>query len=71
MKLQYYPDTDSLYVELKPIPGVETREISDGLIVDLDADGQVVGFDIDHASRRLDLSTLETEALPLRATKGT
>ena len=70
MKLQYYPDTDSLYVELKPIPGVETREISDGLIVDLDADGQVVGFDIDHASRRLDLSTLETEALPLRATKG-
>ena len=70
MKLQYYPDTDSLYVELKPIPGVETREISDGLIVDLDADGQVVGFDIDHASRRLDLSTLETEALPLSATKG-
>ena len=70
MKLQYYPDTDSLYVELKPIPGVETREISDGLIVDLDADGQVVGFDIDHASRRLDLSTLETEALPLRSTKG-
>ena len=70
MKLQYYPDTDSLYVELKPIPGVETREISDGLIVDLDADGQAVGFDIDHASRRLDLSTLETEALPLRSTKG-
>ena len=70
MKLQYYPDTDSLYVELKPIPGVETREVSDGLIVDLDADGQVVGFDIDHASRRLDLSTLETEALPLRSTKG-
>ncbi len=70
MKLQYYPDTDSLHVELKPIPGVETREISDGLIVDLDAVGQVVGFDIDHASRRLDLSTLETEALPLRSTKG-
>ena len=69
MKLQYYPDTDSLYVELKPVPGVETREISDGLIVDLDAEGQVVGFDIDHASHRLDLSTLETEALPLRSTK--
>ena len=70
MKLQYYPDTDSLYVELKPIPGVETREISDGLIVDLDADGQVVGFDRDHAARRRDLATLETEALPLRSTKG-
>ena len=66
MKFQYYPDTDSLYFELKPDSGAQTREISDGLIVDLDADGEVVGFDIDHASERFDLSTLETEALPLR-----
>ena len=69
MKLHYYPDTDSLYVEFKVGPGVETREVSDGLNVDLDAAGDVVGFDIDHASRRLDLSTLETEALPLRSTR--
>ena len=70
MKLQYYPETDSLYVELKTGPGAETREVSDGLNVDLDAAGEVVGFDIDHASRRFDLSTLETEALPLRSTKA-
>ncbi len=44
--------------------------MTDGLNVDLDAGGEVVGFDIDHASKRLDLSTLETEALPLRATKS-
>lgn len=69
MKLQYYPDTDSLYFELRPASGTETREISDGLIVDLDADGEVVGFDIDHASQRFDLSTLETEALPVRPTR--
>ncbi|MDE0175379.1 MAG: DUF2283 domain-containing protein [Defluviicoccus sp.] len=68
MKLHYYPDTDSLYVEFKSGPGAETREISDGLNVDLDAQGNVIGFDIDHASRRVDLSTLETEALPLRST---
>ena len=68
MKLQYHPDTDSLYSELRPASGTETREISDGLIVDLDADGEAVGFDIDHASQRFDLSTLETEALPLRST---
>ena len=70
MKLHYYPETDSLYIELKEEPGVETREITDGLNVDLDADGEVVGFDIDHASKRSDLSTLETEALPLRSTKA-
>jgi uncharacterized protein YuzE len=65
MKLHYYPETDSLYVELKPEPSAETREVADGLNVDLDAKGDVVGFDIDHASRRLDLSTLETIALPV------
>ena len=45
-------------------PGTETREIVDGLVVDLDANGDVVGFDIDHASRKLDLSKIETIALP-------
>ena len=70
MKLHYYPETDSLYIEFKPGSGVETREVSDGLNVDLDAEGGVLGFDIDNASRRLDLSTLETEALPLRSLKA-
>jgi len=64
MKLHYYPETDSLYIELKTAPGAETREIVDGLVVDFDADGNVVGFDIDHASRKLDLSKVETIALP-------
>ena len=67
MKLHYYSETDSLYVEFKPGPGTETREVSVGLNVDLDAAGEVVGFDIDHASKRLDLATLEVEALPVRS----
>ncbi|MCY3799976.1 MAG: DUF2283 domain-containing protein [Chloroflexi bacterium] len=70
MKLHYYPETDSLYMEIKPIPGAETIEVTEGLNVDLDADGRVVGFDIDQASRRLDLRTLETEALPLHSVKA-
>jgi uncharacterized protein YuzE len=70
MKLHYYPETDSLYIELKPSPGVETREIAHGLNVDLDSHGDVVGFDIDRASQKLDLSTLETVALPLQTTKA-
>ena len=70
MKLHYYPETDSLYIELNPRPGVEVREVADGLQVDIDAHGHVVGFDIDHAFVRLDLSTLETVALPLTTTKA-
>ena len=70
MKLHYYPETDSLYVELKAGPGVETREVSTGLNVDLDAEGNAVGFDIDEASTKLDLATLETQALPVRSYKA-
>ena len=70
MKLHYYPETDSLYVEFKSGPGTETVEVTEGLNVDLDGDGAVVGFDIDYASRRVDLSTLETTALPLHSMKA-
>ncbi len=70
MKLHYYADTDSLYIELKDAPGVETREIARGLQVDLDAKGEVVGFDIDGAAGRFDLSTLETVTLPIKTTRA-
>ncbi len=65
MKLHYYAETDSLYIELQPKPGVTTREVADGLNVDLDEAGVVVGFDIDGASKRMDLSKIETVALPV------
>ncbi len=65
MKLHYYPETDSLYIELKSSPGADVREIADGLNVDLDEAGNVAGFDIDRASVRFDLTTVETIALPL------
>ena len=69
MKLHYYAESDSLYVELEDEPGTETRAVSDGLNADLDATGHVVGFDIDHASSRVELPTLEVQALPLRSYK--
>ena len=59
MKLRYYPETDSLYIELKDEPSAETHEVASNVNVDLDAKGDVIGFDIDHASERLDLSTLD------------
>ena len=70
MKIHYYPETDSLYIELNSAAGAETREVIPGLNVDLDAQGNVVGFDIDHASQKLELSTLETVALPVKVTKA-
>jgi len=66
VKLHYYPETDSLYIELNQAASVETREIAEGLNADFDAGGAVVGFDIDHASRKLDLSVVEALSLPLK-----
>lgn len=65
MKLHYYEDTDSLYIDLSASPSVDSREISDDLVVDYGEDGRIVGLDIQHASICLDLSKIETEHLPL------
>ncbi len=70
MKLHYYPETDSIYIELSAAAGAETREVADGVNIDLDTAGNVVGIDIDHASTKLDLTTLETAGLPLRDLKA-
>jgi uncharacterized protein YuzE len=64
MKLHYDPDTDSLYIDFNARSGADAREITDGLVVDFDAEGRPVGIDIQLASRDLVLSTLETQALP-------
>ncbi|HUY12189.1 MAG TPA: DUF2283 domain-containing protein [Terriglobia bacterium] len=64
MRLHYYPETDSLYIDLNSNPSADSREVAQGLVVDFDADGNVVGIDIDHASQKLDLRTLETVSLP-------
>jgi len=65
MKLHYYPETDSLYIELKDTPGAETKAVADGVNLDLDQDGDLVGFDIDNASKRFDLTKLEAASLPI------
>jgi uncharacterized protein YuzE len=50
MRISYYPDTDSLYVDLSSKISVDSREVSDGIGLDYDADGNLVGIDIDRTS---------------------
>jgi len=65
MKFHYYSDTDSLYIDLSEKVGVQSQEVAPGVVLDFDDKGQVVGIDIDHASKIVDLSRLEAEALPV------
>jgi uncharacterized protein YuzE len=64
MRLNYYPETDSLYIDLAERPSVETREISEGVLLDYDADGNLVGIDIDNASAKVQLKELILSKLP-------
>jgi uncharacterized protein YuzE len=55
MKTSYDQSTDSLYVELRPMPSARTVEIADDVMLDIGADGDPVGYDIQHASAKADL----------------
>ena len=63
MKLNYHPETDSLYIDLAERPSVESREISTGVVLDYDAAGSVVCINIDNASRKVLLDRLVLSGL--------
>ena len=64
MKLNYYKDTDSLYIDLSAKPSAESREISNGVVLDYDAEGTLVGIDIDNASLKIDLKEVILNRIP-------
>jgi uncharacterized protein YuzE len=64
MKLNYYRDTDSLYIDLISTPSAESKEISEGIVLDYDADGNLVGIDIDNASRKINLKEVILSKIP-------
>ncbi len=66
MKLNYYPETDSLYIDFSGKSSVESREISDGVVLDYDDQGHLTGIDIDQASTVLDLKEVVVNHLPAK-----
>jgi len=71
MRLQYYKETDSLYIDLADRPSTESKEIKPGVMLDFDADGRLVGIDIDHASKVVGLGKLELLEMPFGEVKMT
>lgn len=61
MKITYFEKTDTMYIELKPVNVVETRDLDDNTQIDLDAAGQMCAITIEHASTRVDIPTLSFE----------
>jgi uncharacterized protein YuzE len=61
MNFHYDKKTDSLYIELSTKTGFDSEEVSDGVVVDYDKDGHIVGLDIEYASKHFNLSTIHVE----------
>jgi uncharacterized protein YuzE len=64
VKVQYYPETDSLYIDLAERPSADSREVAPGVVLDFDGSGLLVGIDIDEASKVVSWSRLDLESLP-------
>jgi uncharacterized protein YuzE len=64
MKLKYYKDTDSLYIDLSGNLSSESREVSAGIVLDYDDKGNLVGIDIDNATTKIALEKLVISSLP-------
>lgn len=55
MKIQYFQDTDTLYIQLRPADVAETKDLDENTLLDLDTEGQVCGITIEHASEHADI----------------
>ncbi len=64
MKLNYYRDTDSLYIDLSSKTSVTSTEISEGVVLDYDAEGNLTGIDIDNASKKIELGEVVLSKIP-------
>jgi uncharacterized protein YuzE len=67
MKFNYYPETDSLYIDLSEKTSVDSKEVADGVVLDFDETGAIVGIDIDHASKIVNLQKIESSSLPVQS----
>ena len=64
MKVKYYQATDSLYIDLLEKPSADSREVAEGIVLDFDAAGNLVGIDIDQASTKVALDKVLVSCMP-------
>lgn len=63
MKIRYFEDTDTLYIEFSDRPIAETRDLDENTTLDVDADGNLLAMTFEHASTRTDVRRLTVEGI--------
>ena len=61
MKIKYFQDTDTLYIEFKETKVAETRDLDENTLLDVDRDGNICGITVEHASQRTDIPRFSYE----------
>lgn len=64
MKVKYFGDTDTLYIEFREADVIETRDLDENTLVDIDRDGQICAITVEHASVRADIPHFSFEQIP-------
>lgn len=52
MKVRYYADTDTLLIEFRDAPVIETQDLDENTLLDVDAQGNICSITVEHASKR-------------------
>ena len=55
MKIKYFQETDTLYIEFRPVEVAETKDLDENTLLDVDQNGNICGITIEHASERADI----------------
>ena len=63
MKIRYFQDTDTLYIEFKEAQAVETRDLDENTLLDVDRNGNICGITVEHASQRTDIPRFSYEQI--------
>ncbi|HNF89909.1 MAG TPA: DUF2283 domain-containing protein [Thiobacillaceae bacterium] len=63
MKIKYFQDTDTLYIEFRSAPVDETRDLDENTLLDVDADGNICAITIEHAKDRADIPHFSFEQI--------
>jgi len=63
MKIKYFADTDTLYIEFRTVPIVETKDLDENTLVDLDQEGNICGLTVEHAHERADIPHFSYEQI--------
>ncbi len=65
MKIKYFQDTDTLYIEFRETQVAETKDLDENTLLDVDSDGNICAITVEHAQQRTQAPAISYELIPM------